>query len=135
MVVCSRKKQTCKLSDCTFWRKRAAEPAAFVSGGCPFLLLLLLLYDTVVPCVLLCSFLTLGLADSFPPAVLAVQSVIIVPGYGLAVARAQQAVAELTSMLTEQGIKVKQSNKTRLLLLLLPSCRRGYCTVLYCAVM
>lgn len=35
------------------------------------------------------------------------QSVIIVPGYGLAVARAQQAVAELTRKLTENGVKVR----------------------------
>lgn len=32
---------------------------------------------------------------------------IIVPGYGLAVARAQQAVAELTRELTDLGIKVR----------------------------
>ena len=51
------------------------------------------------------------LPSSFPPtrpdpAPDVEQSVIIVPGYGLAVARAQQAVAELTRKLTENGTKV-----------------------------
>ena len=35
------------------------------------------------------------------------ETVVIVPGYGLAVARAQHAVKELASKLTEKGIKVK----------------------------
>lgn len=35
------------------------------------------------------------------------KSVIIVPGYGLAVARAQQAVAELTTLLNERGVRVR----------------------------
>jgi NAD(P) transhydrogenase subunit beta len=35
------------------------------------------------------------------------ESVIIVPGYGLAVARAQHALKELTEMLTEKGVTVK----------------------------
>jgi NAD(P) transhydrogenase subunit beta len=34
-------------------------------------------------------------------------SVIIVPGYGLAVARAQHAINEMSNMLTEKGIKVR----------------------------
>ncbi|MEW6561704.1 MAG: NAD(P)(+) transhydrogenase (Re/Si-specific) subunit beta [Pseudomonadota bacterium] len=34
-------------------------------------------------------------------------SVIIVPGYGLAVARAQHAINEMSKMLTEQGVKVR----------------------------
>ena len=35
------------------------------------------------------------------------ETVVIVPGYGLAVARAQHAVKELAAKLTEKGIKVK----------------------------
>src|SRR5690606_21807993 len=35
------------------------------------------------------------------------ETVIIVPGYGLAVARAQHALKELTEKLTEQGVEVK----------------------------
>lgn len=38
------------------------------------------------------------------------KSVIIVPGYGLAVARAQQAVAELARNLMSQGVKVRDGN-------------------------
>ena len=37
----------------------------------------------------------------------AASQVVIVPGYGMAVAQAQHAVAELTEMLTERGIEVK----------------------------
>lgn len=46
-------------------------------------------------------------ADSVAQKLLMAKSVIIVPGYGLAVARAQQAVAELTRKLTENGTKVR----------------------------
>ena len=35
------------------------------------------------------------------------KNVIIVPGYGMAVAQAQYAIAELTKLLTEKGIKVR----------------------------
>ncbi|CAM9835574.1 unnamed protein product [Ectocarpus fasciculatus] len=46
-------------------------------------------------------------AESVAQKMLMAKSVIIVPGYGLAVARAQQAVAELTRKLTDAGVRVR----------------------------
>lgn len=37
------------------------------------------------------------------------KSIIIVPGYGLAVAKAQYAIAELTKSLRDHGIQVRDS--------------------------
>ena len=35
------------------------------------------------------------------------KNVVFVPGYGMAVAQAQYAIAELTKLLTENGVKVR----------------------------
>jgi len=45
--------------------------------------------------------------DEVPALLDGARSVIIVPGYGMAVARAQHGVSELASMLTKRGINVK----------------------------
>lgn len=45
--------------------------------------------------------------DETPPLIESSRSVIIVPGYGMAVAQAQHAVAELANILTKRGIDVK----------------------------
>jgi NAD(P) transhydrogenase subunit beta len=47
------------------------------------------------------------LPDEVPPLLESSRSVIIVPGYGMAVAQAQHAVAELASVLVKRGIDVK----------------------------
>ena len=47
------------------------------------------------------------LPDEVPSLIESARSVIIVPGYGMAVAQAQHAVAELASLLVQRGIDVK----------------------------
>jgi NAD(P) transhydrogenase subunit beta len=46
-------------------------------------------------------------ADEIPPLIESARSIIIVPGYGMAVAQAQHAVAQLANVLSQRGVDVK----------------------------